>query len=109
GAEEPAGDPGGQPPRRAHRGHPLEYGTFEGSIPKGAYVGVKVIIWYSGTYETEKCNDNGPEGPAKGGEVIVTLHGDRIDGRYALIQTDGKTWLAPPVTEPKGPTPRARA
>jgi bifunctional non-homologous end joining protein LigD len=27
-------------------------------------------------------------------EVIVTLHGNKIDGRYALIQTDGKNWPA---------------
>jgi bifunctional non-homologous end joining protein LigD len=84
--------------------HPLEYGTFEGSIPKGEYGGGKVIIWDSGTYETEKFNDNGPDGPEKGGEVIVTLHGDRIDGRYALIQTDGKNWLAHRMKEQKRPT-----
>ena len=84
--------------------HPLEYGTFEGSIPKGEYGGGKVIIWDAGTYETEKFNDNGPDGPAKGGEVIVTLHGDRIDGRYALIQTDGKNWLAHRMKEQKRPT-----
>ena len=84
--------------------HPLEYGTFEGSIPKGEYGGGKVIIWDAGTYETEKFNDNGPDGPAKGGEVIVTLHGNRIDGRYALIQTDGKNWLAHRMKEQKRPT-----
>ena len=84
--------------------HPLEYGTFEGSIPKGEYGGGKVIIWDAGTYETEKFNDNGPDGPAKGGEVIVTLHGSRIDGRYALIQTDGKNWLAHRMKEQKRPT-----
>ena len=55
--------------------HPLEYATFEGSIPKGEYGGGKVIVWDSGTYETEKFRDNSPDGPAKGGEVIVTLHG----------------------------------
>jgi DNA ligase D-like protein (predicted ligase)/DNA ligase D-like protein (predicted polymerase)/DNA ligase D-like protein (predicted 3'-phosphoesterase) len=74
--------------------HPLEYATFEGSIPKGEYGGGKVIVWDSGTYETEKFNDNGPDGPAKGGEVIVTLHGAKVSGRYALIQTGGKNWLA---------------
>ena len=68
--------------------------TFEGSIPKGEYGGGKVIVWDSGTYETEKFSDDSPDGPAKGGEVIVTLHGSKIDGRYALIQTDGKNWLA---------------
>src|ERR1043165_8754106 len=73
--------------------HPLEYATFEGKIPRGEYGGGDVIIWDSGTYETEKFRDNSPDGPAKGGEVIVTLHGAKIEGRYALIQTDGKNWL----------------
>jgi DNA ligase D-like protein (predicted ligase)/DNA ligase D-like protein (predicted polymerase)/DNA ligase D-like protein (predicted 3'-phosphoesterase) len=69
--------------------HPLEYGGFEGSIPKGEYGAGKVIIWDSGTYEAEKFRDDGEKG-----EVIVTLHGQRISGRYALIQTNGDQWLA---------------
>ena len=69
--------------------HPLEYGSFEGTIPKGEYGGGKVVIWDSGTYDTEKFND-----AAERGEVIVTLHGQRISGRYALIQTKGDQWLA---------------
>lgn len=69
--------------------HPLEYGTFEGTIPKGEYGAGKVFIWDSGTYEAEKFNDSGEKG-----EVIVTLHGNRISGRYALIQTNGDQWLA---------------
>ncbi|MDX1890257.1 ATP-dependent DNA ligase [Mycolicibacterium sp. 050158] len=85
--------------------HPLEYATFEGSIPAGEYGGGKVIIWDSGTYETEKFRDPGVDGEkgVKGekGEVIVTLHGSRISGRYALIQTDGKNWLAHRMKEQK--------
>ena len=73
--------------------HPLEYGGFEGTIPKGEYGGGKVIIWDSGTYDTEKFNDSVEKGDEKG-EVIVTLHGQRIAGRYALIQTNGDQWLA---------------
>jgi DNA ligase D-like protein (predicted ligase)/DNA ligase D-like protein (predicted polymerase)/DNA ligase D-like protein (predicted 3'-phosphoesterase) len=69
--------------------HPLEYGGFEGTIPKGEYGAGKVVVWDSGTYDTEKFNDTGEKG-----EVIVTLHGQRISGRYALIQTDGNQWLA---------------
>lgn len=65
--------------------HPLEYGGFEGNIPKGEYGAGKVIIWDSGTYEAEKFNDD---------EVIVDLHGSKISGRYALIQTNGNQWLA---------------
>jgi bifunctional non-homologous end joining protein LigD len=74
--------------------HPLEYLTFHGTIPKGEYGAGEMIVWDTGTYETEKFNDHPPDGPARGGEVIVTLHGEKIDGRYALIQTDGKNWLA---------------
>ena len=84
--------------------HPMEYLTFAGDIPKGEYGGGKVIVWDTGTYETEKFNDNAPDGPEKGGEVIVTLHGERISGRYALIQTDGKNWLAHRMKEQKQPT-----
>ena len=74
--------------------HPLEYGSFEGTIPKGEYGGGKVTIWDSGTYDTEKFNDSTGEDTAEKGEVIVTLHGQRISGRYALIQTKGDQWLA---------------
>ncbi|ORW93083.1 ATP-dependent DNA ligase [Mycobacterium sp. IEC1808] len=65
--------------------HPLEYGSFEGNIPKGEYGAGKVVIWDAGTYEAEKFQDD---------EVIVNLHGNRISGRYALIQTNGDQWLA---------------
>ncbi|MFD1712922.1 ATP-dependent DNA ligase [Amnibacterium flavum] len=76
--------------------HPLEYGTFEGTIPKGEYGGGVVTIWDSGTYELEKWRDD---------EVIVTLHGEPDGGlggspvKLALIRTgrtpdDEKNWLA---------------
>ena len=65
--------------------HPLEYATFEGTIPKGEYGAGKVVVWDSGTYAAEKFTDR---------EVIVDLNGQRISGRYALIQTDGDQWLA---------------
>ncbi|RZM51599.1 ATP-dependent DNA ligase, partial [Klebsiella pneumoniae] len=69
--------------------HPLEYATFEGAIPSGEYGAGKVIIWDSGTYDTEKFHDD-----PHTGEVIVNLHGGRISGRYALIRTNGDRWLA---------------
>ena len=65
--------------------HPLEYATFEGSIPKGEYGAGKVVIWDSGTYEAEKFRPD---------EVIVNLRGSKVSGRYALIQTKGDQWLA---------------
>lgn len=74
--------------------HPLEYATFEGEIPKGEYGGGKVIIWDSGTYSAEKFNDH---------EVIVDLYGQRISGRYALIQTNADQWLAHRMKEQPQP------
>ena len=65
--------------------HPIEYLTFHGTIPKGEYGGGTMTIWDTGTYETEKWRDD---------EVIVHLHGTRIDGRYALIRTEKDQWLA---------------
>ena len=80
--------------------HPLEYGTFAGIIPAGEYGAGRVNIWDSGSYETEKFRDEGT-----GGEVIVTLHGQRISGRYALIQTGGKNWLAHRMKDQPTPLP----
>ena len=65
--------------------HPLEYLTFQGRIPAGEYGAGEMTIWDTGTYEAEKFRDD---------EVIVTLHGRRIQGRYALIRTEGKNWIA---------------
>ena len=62
--------------------HPLEYATFSGSIPRGEYGGGDMFIWDAGTYETEKWRDD---------EVIVVLHGEHAQGRYALIQTGART------------------
>ncbi|CAN5632271.1 ATP-dependent DNA ligase [soil metagenome] len=63
--------------------HPLEYGSFEGSIPAGQYGAGEVAIWDKGTYELEKWRD--------GHEVIATLHGEKHGShRYALIQTGGR-------------------
>ncbi|WP_018601945.1 ATP-dependent DNA ligase [Mycobacterium sp. 155] len=73
--------------------HPLEYLDFHGTIPKGEYGAGNMIIWDAGTYEAEKFRV--PDDPeAKNGEVIFTLRGSLIEGRYALIQTGGKNWLA---------------
>ena len=64
--------------------HPLDYIDFAGEIPKGNYGAGKVEIWDRGTYEEHKFRDD---------EVIVTLHGERVQGKYVLFQTDGDQWL----------------
>ena len=64
--------------------HPLDYGSFEGTIPKGQYGAGQVIIWDHGTYDTEKWRTN---------EVMVVLHGTRAAGRYVLFPIDEKNWM----------------
>ena len=64
--------------------HPLDYGTFEGQIPKGEYGGGKVILWDHGHFECEKWTER---------EVIVELHGSRVSGRYVLFKTGGRNWM----------------
>ena len=64
--------------------HPLEYGEFQGEIPKGEYGGGQVTIWDHGTYDTEKWSER---------EVMVVLHGGRSNGRYVLFATGGKNWM----------------
>jgi len=82
--------------------HPLEYLDFEGDIPKGNYGAGSMRIWDRGTYEAEKWRDD---------EVIATFHGERLNGRYALIRTDGKDWLMhrmdPPADPDAEPMPEA--
>jgi bifunctional non-homologous end joining protein LigD len=64
--------------------HPLEYGSFEGEIPKGQYGAGAVSIWDHGTYETLKWVPR---------EVKVMLHGRRVEGGYVLFQTRGNQWM----------------
>ncbi len=74
--------------------HPLEYLEFEGDIPRGEYGGGSMRVWDRGRYEAHKMNDD---------EVIVTLHGDRARGRYALFQTDGDNWMIHRMDPPEDP------
>jgi bifunctional non-homologous end joining protein LigD len=69
--------------------HPLEYAKFEGEIPKGEYGAGLVEIWDKGTYElVEEKKDGG---------LTVALHGERLEGTWALVpaKLDGnpKNWL----------------
>jgi bifunctional non-homologous end joining protein LigD len=75
--------------------HPLEYLTFHGDIPKGQYGAGTMTIWDTGTYDPEKLNED---------EVIVTLHGKRVDGTYALFRTNGDQWMIHRMSPPSDPT-----
>ena len=62
--------------------HPLEYGKFEGVIPKGEYGGGPVMLWDRGTWEPIGDPD---EGLAKG-DFKFRLHGDRLNGDFVLVR-----------------------
>lgn len=66
--------------------HPLAYGDFEGTIPKGEYGGGTVIVWDRGTWE--------PIGDARKayakGHLEFTLNGEKLHGRWHLVRMHGK-------------------
>lgn len=66
--------------------HPLEYGDFEGTIPKGEYGGGTVIIWDRGTWSPVHDPDRGY---AKG-HLEFELHGKKLSGRWHLVRMQGK-------------------
>jgi bifunctional non-homologous end joining protein LigD len=82
--------------------HPLEYATFEGEIPKGEYGAGAVEIWDSGTYELIEEKKNGG--------LTVRLHGERLNGTWALVPArlsgDEKNWLILRKRDETAPAPR---
>jgi len=73
--------------------HPLSYGTFEGTIPKGQYGGGTVMLWDEGTWEPK----GDPKAGLKKGHLSFTLHGGRLKGDWDLIRMHGdekkENWL----------------
>ena len=70
--------------------HPIEYNTFEGTIPKGEYGGGTVMLWDRGWYEPEKGGgDDGVREGLKKGDLKIVFHGKRIKGSYVLVRTRG--------------------
>lgn len=66
--------------------HPLDYGEFEGTIPKGHYGAGSVIVWDRGRWN--------PIGdPRKGyrkGHLEFELEGEKLSGRWHLVRMAGK-------------------
>jgi bifunctional non-homologous end joining protein LigD len=62
--------------------HPVEYGNFEGTIPKGQYGGGSVMVWDFGTWEPLEAVDKG----LAGGHLKFNLVGQKLKGRWALVR-----------------------
>src|SRR5262249_14798747 len=61
--------------------HPLDYGDFEGTIPKGQYGGGTVQIWDRGFWESEQ-----PEQGLRKGELLFKLEGEKLRGDWVLVR-----------------------
>jgi|SRR6187549_252119 len=82
--------------------HPLEYLDFEGEIPAGEYGAGTMKVWDRGTYELEKWTE---------GKVVLSFHGERLSGRYALFRAGGeRDWMIhriDPPAERRDPFPES--
>ncbi|HTW38733.1 MAG TPA: non-homologous end-joining DNA ligase [Steroidobacteraceae bacterium] len=64
--------------------HPLEYGDFEGTIPRGEYGGGTVQLWDRGYWAPEEGTS--PQEALAEGELRFTLAGERLRGRFVLVR-----------------------
>ena len=71
--------------------HPIDYNSFEGTIPKGEYGGGTVMLWDRGTYTPDTAVASATEEDAireglRRGDLKITFHGERLHGSFALIR-----------------------
>lgn len=63
--------------------HPIEYGSFEGTIPQGQYGGGTVMVWDRGTWESI---DGDPSAAYAKGKLKFVLKGRKLSGGWALVR-----------------------
>src|SRR3954469_20407730 len=83
-------DPAEDLPAARTDDHSLGYIDFEGEIPAGSYGAGRVLVWDRGTYDCEAFDER---------RVVVRLHGQRLDARYALYGA-GEEWRIHRVDPP---------
>jgi bifunctional non-homologous end joining protein LigD len=75
--------------------HPIDYGNFEGNIPKGEYGGGSVMLWDRGTYDL--LGDAPALAQIERGDLKFRLHGEKLKGEFALVHMrnrgKGNEWL----------------
>ncbi len=69
--------------------HPVEYASFEGTIPEGEYGAGTVEIWDRGSYVLKAKSEN---------KIVFEIRGNRLKGDYCLVrfkgrEKEGKNWL----------------
>ena len=65
--------------------HPLEYASFEGTIPEGEYGAGTVEIWDKGRFALLERKED---------KIMVDIQGQRLRGIYYLVRFKGdRNWL----------------
>jgi bifunctional non-homologous end joining protein LigD len=92
--------------------HPLAYGDFEGTIPKGEYGGGTVMLWDRGFWMPEGTDDAGAA--LRKGELKFVLAGEQLRGHWVLVrlrrdrtQATRQSWLL--IRHRDGTAPARRA
>ena len=83
--------------------HPLDYGTFEGTIPKGEYGGGTVMLWDRGRWIPEPGKD--PRKTIQEGHLHFALDGERMQGEWVMFRLKprpgekAEPWMLKKVTD----------
>src|SRR5215208_5007897 len=78
----PSLDPGDKRLAVETEDHPLDYGDFEGTIPKGEYGGGTVMLWDRGFWSA----DGDPAKALRKGDLKFTLVGEKLQGGWILVR-----------------------
>jgi bifunctional non-homologous end joining protein LigD len=99
----PSIDPGEKRLAMRTEDHPLDYGTFEGTIPAGEYGGGTVMLWDKGRWIPAPGKD--PSKTIEEGHLHFTLEGERMKGEWVLFRLNpkkgerGEPWMLKKVTD----------
>src|SRR5205809_7248657 len=99
----PSLDPGESRLAMRTEDHPLDYGGFEGTIPKGEYGGGTVMLWDQGSWIPDPRKD--PSKTIEEGHLHFTLDGDRMKGEWVMFRLKprpgekAEPWMLKKVTD----------
>ena len=99
----PSLDPGEKRLAMRTEDHPLDYGDFEGTIPKGEYGGGTVMLWDQGRWVPDPRKD--PSKTIEEGHLHFTLEGERMKGEWVMFRLKPKPgekaepWMLKKVTD----------
>lgn len=88
--------------------HPLEYASFEGTIPQGQYGAGTVIVWDTGTFKNMSKKDGQDitlASALENGHAAVWLEGKKLSGGYALTRTP-RGWILVKMRDEKADASR---